>query len=76
MILLRAPEDAETARYLRLRAGGASQAGIIEDLLASGELRALERPVRVRLGDAVIADPAQPEIRDMPAVPWPWRPAG
>ena len=76
-ILLRGPDIAEKNQYLRLLQNGvASQSWIIEDLLASKELRSLERRVRVIWGDQVITEPGRSAEGEMPAVIWPWRSAG
>ena len=75
-ILLRGPDITEENQYLRLLQDGvASQAWILEDLLASKELRSLERSVRVIFRGQPITGPGtSPE--DTPAVTWPWRSAG
>jgi hypothetical protein len=73
-ILLRGPQVAERDQYLRLLQNGVvSKSWIIEDLLASEELRALERRLRVICGDQVITEPGSSGEEDMPAVTWPWR---
>ena len=75
-ILLRGPDAAELDQYLRLRQNNVvSKPWIIEDLLASEELHALERRVRVNWGGNVITEPGRPEDAAMPAVTWPWRTA-
>lgn len=75
-ILLRAPDATETDQYLRLLQDSVvSRIWIIEDLLASAELRSLERRLRVVWGDQVITEPTSPREKDMPAVIWPWRSA-
>jgi hypothetical protein len=75
-ILLRGPDAAELDQYLRLRQNNVvSKTWIIEDLLASEELHALERRVRVNWGGNVITEPGRPEDAAMPAVTWPWRTA-
>jgi hypothetical protein len=75
-ILLRGPDAAELNQYLRLLQNNVvSKPWIIEDLLASAELHALERRVRVNWGGCVIAEPGRPEAAAMPAVTWPWRTA-
>src|SRR5207248_5029493 len=56
-ILLRDPESTELEQYLRLQREGASKLWILEDLLASGELRSLDRKVCVVLGPRVITCP-------------------
>jgi hypothetical protein len=72
-ILLREPEITETNQYFALlRDGAASKVWIIEDLLASEELRSLERRVRVICGDQVITDPDNSGGRETPAVSWTW----
>ena len=75
-ILLRGPDITEENQYLRLLQDGvASQAWILEDLLASKEFRSLERSVRVIFRGQPITGPGtSPE--DTPAVTWPWRSAG
>jgi len=75
-ILLRGPDISEENQYLRLLQDGvASQAWIIEDLLASKEFRSLERNVRVIFrGQPITGTGTSPE--DTPAVTWPWRSAG
>jgi hypothetical protein len=76
-ILLREPDIVETNQYLRLLHDGvASKSWIIEDLLASEELRSLERQVRVICGGQVITEPGRSAEGEMPAVIWPWRSAG
>ena len=76
-ILLRAPDIGERSQYLRLiQDGVASKSWIIEDLLASKELRSLERRVRVICGGQVITEPGSSEKQETPAVTWPWRSAG
>jgi hypothetical protein len=68
-ILLRAPEVAERDQYLRvLRDGAVSRRWIIEDLLASEELRSLERRVRVVYSGQMISEPGRAELKEMPAV--------
>jgi hypothetical protein len=72
-ILLREPEITEKTQYIRLlRDGVASKVWIIEDLLASEELRSLQRQVRVICGDQVITQPDSAEGQEMPAVAWNW----
>ena len=76
-ILLRGPDIGERSQYLRLLQDEvASKSWIIEDLLASKELRSLERRVRVICGGQVITEPGGSEGRETPAVTWPWRSAG
>jgi hypothetical protein len=76
-ILLRGPDIGERSQYLRLLLDGvASKSWIIEDLLASKELRSLERRVRVICGGQVITEPGSSENQETPAVTWPWRSAG
>jgi len=71
-ILLRAPDITEKNQYLRLlRDGVASKPWIIEDLLASNEFRSLERSLRMRFGDQLVAGPGGPQ-EQTPAVIWPW----
>jgi hypothetical protein len=73
-ILLRGPDAAELNQYLRLLQNNVvSKPWIIEDLLASEELHALERRVRVNLGGCVITEPGRSETEAMPTVAWPWR---
>jgi hypothetical protein len=75
-ILLRGPDGAEKNQYLRLLHDGvASKSWIIEDLLASEELRSLERRLRVICDGQVIIEPGSSGEEDMPAVAWPWRSA-
>ena len=75
-ILLRGPDVAERDQYLRLLQDGvASESWIIEDLLASEELRSLERRLRVIWGGEVITEPGSSEEKGMPAMTWPWRSA-
>jgi hypothetical protein len=63
-------------QYLRLlHTGIVSKPWIIEDLLASEELRFLERRLRVVWGDHTITEPGRSEAETMPAVTWPWRSA-
>jgi hypothetical protein len=76
-ILLRGPDIGERSQYLRLvQDGVASKSWIIEDLLASKELRSLERRVRVICGGQVVIEPGSSEGQETPAVTWPWRSAG
>jgi hypothetical protein len=76
-ILLRGPDIGERSQYLRLLQDGvASKFWIIEDLLASEELRSLERRVRVICGSQIITEPGGSEGQGTPAVTWPWRSAG
>jgi hypothetical protein len=76
-ILLRGPDIAERSQYLRLLQDGvASKFWIIEDLLASEELRSLERRVRVICGGQVITELGSSGEEEAPAVTWPWRSAG
>jgi hypothetical protein len=75
-ILLRGPDVAELNQYLRLLQNNVvSKPWVIEDLLASEELHALERRVRVNWGGCVITEPARPADAAMPAVTWPRRTA-
>jgi hypothetical protein len=75
-ILLRGPDIGERSQYLRLlRDGVASKSWIIEDLLASKELRSLERRVRVICGSQVITEPGSSR-EEPPAVTWPWSSGG
>jgi hypothetical protein len=76
-ILLRGPKGAEKDQYLRLLQNGVvSKPWIIEDLLASEELRSLDRRLRVIVGGQMITEPGNSGEEDMPAVVWPWRSAG
>ena len=76
-ILLRGPDIGERSQYLRLLQDGvASKSWIIEDLLASEELRSLERRVRVIYGSHIITELGGSEGQETPAVTWPWRSAG
>ena len=76
-ILLRGPDIGERSQYLRLLQDGvASKSWIIEDLLASEELRSLERRVRVIYGSHIITEPGGSEGQETPAVTSPWRSAG
>jgi hypothetical protein len=75
-ILLRGPDVAELNQYLRLLQDKImSKCWIIEDLLGSEELQALERRVRVNWEGCVITGPGRPADAEMPAVSWPWRTA-
>jgi len=75
-ILLRGPDVAEKDQYLRLLQNRVvAKPWIIEDLLASEELRSLERRLRVILGRQMITEPGNSGEEDMPAVVWPWRSA-
>jgi hypothetical protein len=70
-ILLRAPDITEKNQYLRLLQDGvASQAWIIEDLLASKEFRSLERSLRVIFRGQPITGPGSSPA-ETPAVTWP-----
>ena len=76
-ILLRGPEVAEREQYLRLlRDGAVSREWVIQDLLASEELRSLERRLRVVCGGRVITEPGISGQEAMPAVTWPSRSVG
>jgi Domain of unknown function (DUF4214) len=76
-ILLREPDIIETNQYLRLLHDGvASKSWIIEDLLASQELRSLERRMRVISGGQVITVLGSSGEEETPAVTWPWKSAG
>jgi hypothetical protein len=76
-ILLRGPNIAERDQYVRLLQNGtASESWIIEDLLASEELRSLERRLRVICGNQVITEPGSSSEEQMPTVTWTWRLAG
>jgi len=76
-ILFREPDIAERNQYLRLLQDGvASISWIIEDLLASKELRSLERKVRVIYGGRVITEPGSSEGQETPAVTWQWSSGG
>jgi hypothetical protein len=71
-ILLRPPEVVEVIQYRRLLENGVvSRRWIIEDLLASEELRSLERRLRVIWNGNVITEPGWSEAEEMPAVTWP-----
>jgi hypothetical protein len=73
-ILLRGPDIGERNQYLRLLQDGiASESWIIEDLLASEELRSLGRRLRVICGNQVITDPGSSGEEKTPAVTWTWR---
>jgi hypothetical protein len=73
-ILLREPEIIEKDQYLRLLQNGAvSKSWIVEDLLASDELRSLERRVRVICGGQVITEPGSSGEEEFRSVTWPWR---
>jgi hypothetical protein len=75
-ILLRGPNVAEKDQYLRLLQNRVvSKPWIIGDLLASEELRSLERRLRVIWGGHVITEPGSSEEEDMAAVTWPSRSA-
>jgi hypothetical protein len=75
-ILLREPDVAERDQYLRLLQDGVvSRPWIIEDLLATEELRSLERGLRVNWGGQVITKAESSGEEDMPVVTWPWQPA-
>jgi hypothetical protein len=75
-ILLRGPNGAEKDQYLRLLQNRVvAKPWIIEDVLASEELRSLERRLRVILGGQMITEPGNSGEEDMPAVVWPWRSA-
>ena len=68
-ILLREPKITEIDQYITLlQDGAASKAWIIEDLLASEELRSLQRSVQVICGGQVITDPDSSKERETPAV--------
>jgi hypothetical protein len=75
-ILLREPDRAEKNQYLRLLQDDvASKSWIVEDLLASEELRSLDRRVRVICGGEVISEPGGSGAQQTPTVIWPWRQA-
>lgn len=70
-ILLREPSVLELDQSLRLiRNSVVSRYWIIEDLLASVELRSLDRRLRVICGDRVIVEPGRSDNEKMPAVSW------
>jgi hypothetical protein len=76
-ILLRGPNVAEKDQYLRLLQNRVvSKPWIIGDLLASEELRSLERRLRVIWEGHVITEPGSSGEEDMLAVTWPSRSAG
>jgi Domain of unknown function (DUF4214) len=71
-IMLREPQSAERDQFLRLLEGGAlSRSGVIEELLASDELRSLGRRLRVILGSEVITEPGSSLEEHMRAATWP-----
>ena len=71
-ILLREPNTAETTQYLRLLQDDvASKSSIVEDLLASEELRSLDRRVRVTCGGELISEPGGSGAQQTPTVIWP-----
>lgn len=73
-ILLREPDLIEMDQYLRLlQCGVVSNTWVIEDLLASPELRSLERRLRVIYGGHMITEPGSFGDEEMPTVTWPWR---
>ena len=73
-ILLRGPDVAETDQYLKLlRDGAVSKTWIIEDLLASQELRSLERRVRIICEGQVITEPGSSGEEECPWVTWTWQ---
>ncbi len=72
-ILLRDPSDAEMEEHLKLLKEGASKVWLIEDLLASEELRRLDRQLRVSLGECAIIEPGKHRNDDHPTVTWPMR---
>ena len=75
-ILLRGPGITERDQYLRLLEDGiVPKYWIIEDLLTSAELRALERRVRVIYGGKVITGLGSSEEEKAPTVTWPLRSA-
>jgi hypothetical protein len=76
-ILLREPDIAERNQYLRLLQDGvASKSWIVEDLLASTELRSLQRRVRVICGSQVITEPGSSGEEETPVLTWPNRSGG
>jgi hypothetical protein len=76
-ILLRGPGLVEMDQYLRLlQCGVVSKIWIIEDLLASTELRSLERRLRVIYGGHMITEPDSLGDEEMPVVTWPRRSVG
>ena len=76
-ILLRTAREAERDQYLRLlRDGVVTRTWVIEDLLASAELRSLERRLRVIYEGRVITAPGELGTAKMPAVTWPGRSGG
>jgi len=75
-ILLREPDTAEKTQYLRLLQDDvASKSSIVEDLLASEELRSLDRRVRVICGGEVMSEPGGSGSQQTPTVIWPRRQA-
>src|SRR5258708_1293724 len=66
-IMLRGPKPEEMDQYLRLLQNGeVSKSWIVEDLLASEELRSLERRLRVILGEQMITAPGRSRYKEMP----------
>lgn len=74
-ILLRKPESAERDQFMRLLQNGTlTRSGVIEELLASDELRSLGRKLRVVFGTEVITEPGSSLEEHMPAATWPSQP--
>lgn len=70
-ILLRQPEAVEKEQLLALRKSSTiGKYWIIEELLASGEFRSLERRVLVICDGQVITQPGNSREADMPTVTW------
>ena len=75
-ILLRAPESAERDQFMRLLQNGTlTRSEVIEELLASDELRSLGRKLHVVFGTEVITEPGSSLEEQMPAATWPSQPA-
>ena len=75
-ILLRKPESAERDQFIKLLQNRIlTRSGVIEELLASDELRSLGRKLRVILGTEVITEPGSSLEEQMPAATWPSQPA-
>jgi hypothetical protein len=75
-ILLRKPESAERDQFIKLLQNRTlTRSGVIEELLASDELRSLGRKLRVVFGTEVITEPGTSLEEQMPAATWPSQPA-
>ena len=69
-ILLREPHPTEVEEYMNLVREGVSKSWILQDILASEELRSLDRRLRVIWNGNVITAPGNWAAAQMPAIAW------